>query len=256
MNDELKTNAAHVDGFEDDGASEGDFIRVIQGEKWSFSNEGTWLNSEDEEISPTREVVVVDIARVLQKWIDQAPVRDATRFLAPGEKVDVKQLNEDCPKSEWSEDLIGKPRGPWQIQSVVYMVDMQTMQRFTYPTSTVGGSIAVDELKDAVKLMRRFRGAGVYPIVSPAAKHMNTRFGGRQRPHFVIKRWISFGPEGTAALPPASPPSLQPPPASPPASPRKATTAPDHLDKVLQGARIVEEPTLHEELNDAIPENW
>lgn len=251
MNDELKTNATHVDGF-DDGASEGDFVRVIQGEKWTFTNEGTWVNDDEEEIPPTREVVVVDIARVLQKWIDQAPVRDATRFLAPGEKVDVEQLNEACPKSEWSKDLNDKARGPWQLQNVCYLVDAGTMQRFTYPTGTTGGGIAISDLKDAVKLMRRFKGPGIYPVVSLGTKHMNTKFGGRQRPHFVIKRWISFGPEGTAALPPASPPSLQPP-ASPPSSPRKAAAAPDHLDKVLQGAHVVEEPTLHEELNDEIP---
>src|SRR6478735_7307490 len=133
MSDELKTNAARVDGFDGDGATEGDFIRVIQGEKWSFSNEGTWVNADEELISPDREVVVIDIVRVLQKWIDQTPVREATRFLAPGEQVDIEQLNEACPKSEWSEDLNGKLRGPWQLQNVVYMVDLQTMQRFTYP---------------------------------------------------------------------------------------------------------------------------
>jgi hypothetical protein len=228
MSDEMKNSIPAVDGFDDDGA-EGDFVRVIQGEKWSFSNEGTWVDADEEEILPTREVVVVDVARVLQKWIDQMPVRDATRFLAPGEHVDVEQLNEACPKSEWSEDLNGKPRGPWQLQNVCYLVDMETMQRFTYPTSTVGGGIALNDLKDAVKLMRRFKGPGIYPVVSPAAKHMSTRFGGRQRPHFIIKRWISFNPEGMAALPPAS-------------------------DKALpSGAHVVEQPTLREELNDDIP---
>ena len=111
-----ESETARVDGFDGDGATEGDFIRVIQGEKWSFSNESTWVNADEELISPDREVVVVDTARVLQKWIDQTPVRDATRFV-PGEQVDVEQLNEACPKSEWSEDLNSKPRGPWQLQT-------------------------------------------------------------------------------------------------------------------------------------------
>src|SRR6478672_4921223 len=102
MSDELKTNDTRVDGFDDDdGAAEGDFVRVIQGEKWSFSNEGAWLNADGEEISPDREVVVVDIARVLQKWgTDRMPVRGETKFLAPGEHPDLELLNEACPKSE------------------------------------------------------------------------------------------------------------------------------------------------------------
>jgi hypothetical protein len=226
MNDETKNNVPAVDGFDDDWAQD-DFVRVIQGEKWSFTNEGTWVNADEQEIPRNREVVVVDIARVLQKWIDKTPVE--TRFLASGEHVDIDQLNDACPKSEFREDLNGRLKGPWQVQHVVYMVDMETMQKFTYPTSTTGGTIAIGDVKDAVRSMRRFKGPGIYPVVSPATKHMNTRFGGRQRPHFVIKRWISFGPDGTAL--PAAPTAALP----------------------LSGAHAVAEPTLREEMDDSIP---
>ena len=264
MSDELKTNVTQVDGFDDGGATEGDFVRVIQGEKWSFSNEGTWVNADGELISPDREVVVVKLDRVLQKWVDQMPVKGCTRFLTSAEKVDVEQLNETCPKSEWSEDLNGKPRGPWQIQNLAYMVDLQSMQKFTYPTSTVGGGICFGDLKDAVKMMRQFRGPGVYPVVSVGTKPMKTRFSvrPRPRPHFVIKRWISFGPDGTAALPSASPPSLQAPASASQQGPDRKAAADqrgktqDKSGVVPSGVHVVEEPTLHEELNDAIPENW
>jgi hypothetical protein len=234
MTDELmNTNATRADGFDDDG-TENDFVRVIQGEKISFTNESVWVNADDEEVAPDRELVVVDIARVLQKWIDKAPVH--TQFLASGEQIDVKQLNEECSREEWSEDLNGKPRGPWQVQHVVYMVDMETMARFTYPTSTVGGSIAITDLKDAVRLMRKFKGPGVYPVVTLADKFMNTKFGGRQRPLFIIKNWISFGPDG--ALPPAADNKALP----------KATPA------APSGAHVVAEPTLREEMgDDSIP---
>jgi hypothetical protein len=45
--------------------------------------------------------------------------------------------------------------------------------------------------------MRRFRGQNVYPVVTLSDTFMPTRFGGRQRPHLEIKRWITFG-DGTA----------------------------------------------------------
>jgi hypothetical protein len=248
MSYEVRKNYPAVEGFEDWAGDGQQFARVILGEKWQFTNDGIWVNADDVVISPDREVVVVDTARVLQKWIDQKPVE--TSFLASGEHPDIEQLNEACPRSEWSEDLNGKPRGPWQLQNVVYMVDMSSMQRFTFPTGTVGGGICVGELKDAVRMMRKFRGPGVYPVVSPSSKVMKTRFGKRQRPHFVIKRWISFGPEGTAALPPASPPSLQPP------APSSQGVSPAQSNNVMpSGTLVVEEPTLHEELNDSLP-NW
>ena len=107
-----------ADGFDDE--REDQQTRVIQGEKWQFTNDLIWVNSDEEEIPPDREVVVVNIARVLQKWIEQQPVAGATRFLVPGEKTpDIEQLNEACPRSEWSEDLTGshEVRGNFRTSS-------------------------------------------------------------------------------------------------------------------------------------------
>jgi hypothetical protein len=247
MSDELRTMN---DGFDDDGMTDSE-IRVIQGEKWKFNNEGDWVNDSDEVIPPTREVVVVDVTRVLQKWIDRMPVKGTTRFISFGERIDTDALNEACPKSEWGEDPGGHEQGPWRIQAVVYMVDATTMARFTYTTNTAGGGIAIGDLRDAVKWMRKLKGPGIYPVVSLGDKHMNTRFGGRQRPHFVIKRWISFGPDGMTPLPaPASPqggPGGTLPLASSQGKLPKASSA------LPSGTRSVEEPTLHEEMDDGIP---
>jgi hypothetical protein len=241
MNDE--TRNLPIDGFDDAGDAQQS--RVIVGEKLSFSNEGTWVDPNENEFPSTRELVVTDLARVLQKWVDQKPAE--TIFLTSADHPDVEALNERCPKSEWSEDMGGKLRGPYQIQSLVYAVDLETMARFTYPTGTVGGNIAINDLREAVKMMRRFRGPGVYPVVTLGAKFMKTKFGGRQRPHFVIKRWFTFGPDGGApVLPPSPQPSLLP-------SPAPAAAAPlDRNTTAAKGVRTVEEPSLREELNDDI----
>jgi hypothetical protein len=236
MSDANMRNTPALDGFDDAGDAQQ--VRVIMGAKLSFSNEGTWVDSDENEFSAARELVVTDLARVLQKWIAQRPVE--TVFLTAADHPDVDDLNDKCPREEWSEDLNGKPRGPWQTTSLVYLVDLETMARYTFPTSTVGGSIAISDLKEAVKLMRRFRGAGVYPVVNLGAKHMKTKFGGRQRPHFVVKRWFTFGEGGAPALPPAaSQHSMLPSPAASAAAPL--------------GMRAVEEPNLQEEMDDDIP---
>ena len=132
---------------------------------------------------------MVNVLRIYQKWIDQQPVE--TRVLAPGERVpDIEALNEAAPKTEWSKDFNGNPRGPWQFQYIVYLLDPNTMDKYTFPTGTVGGAIAVRELADKVKWMRRIRGDKVCAVVTLSNIFMNTRFGGRQRPHFVVKRWV------------------------------------------------------------------
>jgi hypothetical protein len=257
------TKISPGDGF-DDGGDEVQQSRVIRGEKWGFSNAGTWVNAADEVISPELEVVAVQICRVLQKWIDKMPVAGTTTFLAPHDHPDVEQLNEECPRVEWAPDPGGNLKGPWQIQNIVYLVDLQTMSMATYCTHTIGGGICVGELKDTVKLMRKFRGDGAYPVVSLSSKYMATRFGGRMRPHFVIKRWMAFGPEG-AALPSASPSSLPSPEpaAQSPLEQRveaeiKTAVKPEPKGKGKgkdAGARTVAPLTLAEEMDDGLPEN-
>jgi hypothetical protein len=136
-----------VDGFdgftEEVEGQEAARRAVIQGTKLAFTNEVTWVGG-DEQISPpsTREFIAVDIARVVQKWVDNLPVE--TRILGPGEKVpDLIALNEAIPRSQWGKDPSGNPRGPWQFQYVVYLLDPITLDRFSYPTGTSGGKIAV-----------------------------------------------------------------------------------------------------------------
>ena len=197
--------------------------RLIQGQKVKFSNQATWTIGEGEELPKTRELVAANVTRVTQKWGDGPP---KTRILEPGEKFpDVEKLNANTPQSEWREGPDGKLHGPCQNSYVVYLLDMSNAERFTYVASTIGGGIAVRDLVDRTRWMRSFRGANVYPIVTLSDTLMNTRFGGRQRPHFVIKRWVALGGEGALPL----------------------TESP-----ALRGPQTVEPPTAKEALDDEI----
>ena len=187
-----------TDGFEDH--REGDEQRVIQGSIVKFTNEGSWVTRDEEELPADQELIATGIIRVLQKWINKMPDPDATRILKPGENVDLEALNEAAPKSEWTEDPNGK-RGPWQCQYLMYLLDPKTMDRYTFATGTVGGGIAVRDLRDKVTWMRRMRGQNIFAVVTLADKFMKTKFSGRQRPHFVVTRWIALGGDNANALP-------------------------------------------------------
>ena len=235
-NEIMKVPETALDGFDID-ADESQSRRVIQGVRVAFTNDFEWVDNNDETISPNRELIMVDRTRVLQKWIDQMPVE--TRFLEPDEKwPDVKAMNDAAPKSEWREGPDGKPQGPWSCQWIIYLVDPLTLDKFSYPTNTTGGHIAVGDISDRIKNMRRFRGEHVYPVITLSDTFMNTRFGGRQRPHFKIVRWVSFRGEGgqVEALPPPTPPPQQ---------------APAQSELPLNE---VKEPSLAEEMNDEIPD--
>ncbi len=214
-----------IEGAEGDDRPQGG--AVIHGTLIKFTNEATWVTSDGDELSREREFVAVGTIRIVQKWIDQKP--EETIFVEPGEPFpDVKAMNEKAPKSEWHEDLNGKMVGPWQAQHVLYLVDPQTLDKFSYPTSTLGGTIALRELCDKIKWLRAARhNPNAHAVVTLSDKHMNTRFGGRQRPHFNVARFIELGGDGE--LPAPKPLALE--------------------------SGEVKEPTLKEELNDDLPDH-
>jgi hypothetical protein len=198
----MSNNIAVVnDGFNytDEGESKSS---VIKGRLVKFTNDSAWV-SDDEELPGDLELVVIDLARVVQKWADGSPIE--TRVLAPDEKFpDIKQLNADTPRGEWIEGPDGQERGPWQAQHLVYLLNQETMDVYTFATGTVGGSIAVRDLRERTNWMRKLRGSGMYPVVTLSDTHMNTRFGGRQRPHLKVQRFIALGGNGGAVEGPAT----------------------------------------------------
>ena len=176
-------------------------------------------------------------------------MQEKSRVLAPDERIpNVVALNKGVPESEWTIGPDGKLRGPYQLQRVLYLVDLRDMSRYTYPTSTDGGRLAICDLMDRTRLTRRCRGPHVHAEVSLSDTFMPTRFGGRQRPHFVFIRWVLMN--GLHALPaPTDPanktdgvaeaaPQIEMAPAAAPAAP---------------GPQVVEEPTLAEQMNDELP---
>jgi hypothetical protein len=211
---------------------------MIQGTLLKFSSEAEWLTGAGDPMSRKRELIVIDLLRVVQKWIDQKP--ESTIVVPPGEKFpDVKAMNEEAPESEWREDFNGKLVGPWQMQYIVYLLDAHTLDKFTFPTSTIGGGMCCRDIAGKVAWMRQYRGPKVSAVVTLSDTHMNTKYGGRQRPHFEVVRWIGFDESSGPAL-----------------SERKPTSAGGATAKSEAPPwKEVSEPSLKEELNDDLPDD-
>jgi hypothetical protein len=271
MNPETQMTTYRGDGFagyetrSEGGEQQQQTGSVIHGTVVKFTNEASWVTRDGLELSPDLELVATDIARVVQKWQDQVP--GETRILGPGEKLpDLKQLNEATPRSEWTEGPDGQPRGPWQAQHILYLLDPATLDQFSFPTGTTGGAIAIRELVEKINWMRKFKGPHLFPVICLSDKFMQTKFGGRQRPHFLIRRWVTMGDgsEEQGLLPAPAGPSLAPPensadesaePAEPTAAAKPATKMRTTKRGVTRiDTTTVAEPTLREELNDDLPD--
>jgi hypothetical protein len=189
------------------------------------------------------------------------------------------KLNDNAPKCEWREGPDGKPRGPYQTASIVRLLNPETWiatpgarpYSGSAPTSTIGACLAVRDLVDRTLWMRKFRGANVFPLVTPSNTFMHTRFGGRQRAHFKIEGWVTFGLDGpdsqTAVLrapdtplPPATQQATPAPSVSnnndnvqpPKAAPRTRSPTPP-TQPPQSGMRTVEPPSAAEAVDDEIP---
>jgi hypothetical protein len=232
--------------------------RVIVGQAISFGNDGKWRLRDKSELTKT--LIVANCRRAITKWgKDKRPIGKPT-FLRAGEKIpDLKKRNAETPQSEWVEDFNGKPKGPWQAQHIVYLVDPVSIDQYTYPTATVGGEIATRELIDRILWMRRFKGNAVYPIVELSMRPMSIQRGTsfRPRPHFEIVKWTKFETDEAPAIAASDPRQL---PAQTTAEQLDAFAG-DKIDRAEKmkavlhtiGGQDVDPPTLKQETDDEIP---
>jgi hypothetical protein len=204
MNDMTKaamnTSALTKVGDSFDDVDDGGGSSPIKGDKIKYGNDDKWINAKTGEvIPPTRELLVAERIKGTQKWIDDKPAE--TRILATGEHFpDIERLNAEAPPEEWTEKF-GTKRGPWQNVFFVYLLDPKTLEGFTWPTSTAGGFRAVSELTEHVRRARMLQGAAnIFPVVTLFSTHMNTRFGGRQRPRLEVVRFITLGGQARPLL--------------------------------------------------------
>jgi hypothetical protein len=140
-------------------------------------------------------------------FADKIDVPDRT-FAALDFVAGWQKLQKDCPpeymiqktgeprpsqphvnEKDWPPDLNGVPEHPWKWTRYLYLLDTAAGDISTFLSSTTGGRIAVDELRDQIAFMRRMRPDAI-PIVALRSKDMPTQYGStKPRPHFKILGW-------------------------------------------------------------------
>jgi hypothetical protein len=269
----LATAGDGFDGYSDhvEGDESPQPRGIIRGLRLKFSNTAEYELPDGEVIGHGTKLIVTDIIRAVAKWGAGKNEPPETTVIPPGQPFpDVQAMNESVPKDQWRQGPAGL-QGPYQTQQLVVMIEPQAMETYTFVTSAIGGFIAVRELVDKVKTMRRYRGP-VSPIVTVGDRLMKTRFGERRRPHFEIVDWIRMGDGGEpqqAALPAPSPviaapvieaapspdsaaPVIEAEPAAA-AKPAKRSRVRPRSSSIVGSDLLVAPLTRNEEMNDEIP---
>jgi hypothetical protein len=197
--------------------------RMIVGDLIKYTSDNGWTEN-GPPVESNKKLAAVAVNKVLQRWQEERVVETIAQKPLP----DPDDMNLAIPQSEWEEGPDGKPRPPWQLAFIVYLLDIGTCEKLTFVSATIGAKIAVSALQDRVAWMRKLRGSDVVPQVELSFRPMSTRFGMRKRPDFKIVGWLDLK-AGVGEPPPAL---LQ--------------TPPTELNEVTP-------PTKAEEMNDELP---
>jgi len=218
--------------------------RVIQGVILKCVD-GRWEDKDG--LTPPDTLLAMGTARCAQCWKEQQPV-DTVVETADEPLPDVDDLNAQIPVEDWEKGLDGKPRPPWQVQYIVYLLNADTGDVWTFINSTTGARIAYERLKDRFQWMRQLRGNSIAPIVKLDSRPMKTAFGTKLRPEFTVLEWrdLGGGSPGTLQI------EHQGAPVTEDARATSAPAAPPEQQKKV--GKPVKPITLLEELNDDLPD--
>jgi hypothetical protein len=174
------------DGWNDAASEAGE--RTIRGTLLKFAD---WRWTAGKEATPVEagtRLVALATAAMWVRWEDGKPAE--YRMRQPGRRLPERDELGCNDESEWEAGPGGEPQDPWRNTRLVYLVDPQTAEAFTFSTSSWGGRGAVTDLGDQIARMRSVHPDAV-PIVELRAAEMPTKYGRKSKPQLKIVGWKS-----------------------------------------------------------------
>ena len=228
--------------------------RVMRGTIARWASSTGWVDRDGLPLPKT--MLVIGYITVLRRWKEKRP-----EYISEHPLPDPDVLNKAIPITEWETGLDGKPRRPWALTYVVYLVDLKTGALYTYAHDTYGAMQAYNALEEQIAVMRMLRGEHVFPIVQLEQRPWKSQqYGMLMRPHFQVVDWRASG--GTPVISSPSAPQLTgpavvtPPTATPaasataPATPAAATAT---QSPILDAMKPVKPVSIAEVIADELP---
>jgi hypothetical protein len=173
---------------------------VLKGILVLWDAEAGWHDRDGQPVpSP---LLVLHTDTCVRRWQNHELVDEIVEKPLP----DVKTLNEAIPVEEWEIGMDGKPRPPYALYHLAYLLNPVDAQLFTYINCTIGCTIAIQRLQESMRWMQAMRGQ-VFPLVRLDRAPMRTKqFGIKSRPNFVVLEYRELG--GSAVGAPKPTPQL------------------------------------------------
>jgi hypothetical protein len=138
------------DGWDDAAAEAGE--RTIRGQLLKFADWRWTIGKEATPVESGTRLVALATAAMWVRWEDGKPVEHIVR--RPGERLPEREKLGFTDEKEWEKDPGGERKDPWANTRLVYLVDPDSAEAFTFSTSSWGGRAAVIELGDQIARMR------------------------------------------------------------------------------------------------------
>lgn len=183
------------DGWNDAAAEASE--RTIRGTLLKFADWRWTAGKEATPISDGTKLVALATTAIWVRWENGKPVEYRTR--QAGRRLPEREDLGHTDESEWEEGPDGKPQDPWRNTRLVYLVNPQTAEAFTFSTSSWGGRGAVADLGDQIARMRQVH-ADAVPLIELRSAEMPTRFGRKSKPLFKIIGWKTADTEQPAPV--------------------------------------------------------
>jgi hypothetical protein len=172
------------DGWDDAAAEAGE--RIIRGQLLKFADWRWTIGKEATPVENGTRLVALATAAMWVRWEDGKPVEYRVR--QPGQRLPEREALGFTDVTKWEIGPGGEPKDPWANTRLVYLVDPDTAEAYTFSTSSLGGRAAVIELGDQIARMRATH-PDAAPIVELRAAEMPTRFGRKSKPALKVVGW-------------------------------------------------------------------
>jgi hypothetical protein len=172
------------DGWDDAAAEAAE--QMIRGQLLKYADWRWTVGKEATPLPDGKQLVAVGTVAAWIRWEGGKPVEH--RIRRPGERLpERKDLGYD-DKDLWEMGPGNERKDPWANSRLVYLLDPETAEAYTFSTSSGGGRSAVIGLADTIARMRSAH-PDAAPIVELRAVEMMTQHGRKSKPVFKIVGW-------------------------------------------------------------------
>jgi len=202
---ELDSFSGYTDETEaGSGATNSSFAPMVK-----FSNDHRYVLRDGTELPHDKKYIVAEIRRCVVKWPADREQPPEKEFLPLGARwPDLAARNEATPKDEWVVGPDGVPKGPYEAERQVLLLEEKTMTPYLFVTQTGGGAKAVSDLARQTEMTQNIYGKPVIPVITLKTAMWSPRFK-KLRPDFHVERHVMLSGDARPVLQEVERPALQ-----------------------------------------------